>query len=184
MSRTARLWKGAGPLALGGLLLSSAATLAGDPPSLSDQLTELGRQAQAQGRAGDALGFYRKAIELDPKNEGARSALADKAIIRVARQDDKDKPKPDGAPATEAPPAPEPPAPAPPGNLTERANQIESVMTQQLISGVGERRQKATEALNADDPDLALEVLRQAQEAVRSEVDVPQRIRDGLSRQI
>ena len=32
MSRTARLWKGAGPLTLGGLLLSGAVALAGDQP--------------------------------------------------------------------------------------------------------------------------------------------------------
>ena len=55
MSRTARLWKGAGPLTLGGLLLSSAVALAGDStPSLADQLVNSGRQASAVGKKADA----------------------------------------------------------------------------------------------------------------------------------
>src|SRR5262245_60437647 len=38
MSLTARLLKGAGPLALGGLLLTGAAVVADEPPSLPTQL--------------------------------------------------------------------------------------------------------------------------------------------------
>ena len=54
MSRTARLWRGAGFLMLGGsLLLPGVSALADDDPPLSKQLTDLGRQALAQGAATD-----------------------------------------------------------------------------------------------------------------------------------
>src|SRR4051794_15307504 len=114
MSRTARLWKGVGSLTLGGLLLSGVMARAAEPPPLSQQLTELGRQALAQGQAAQAQTFFRRALELDPNNLEARRGLDRRAgIRRVALQD----PGPGGempAPGAEAaPPAGEAPAPAP-----------------------------------------------------------------------
>ena len=72
MSRTARLCKGAGSLALGGsLLLSGVVARAAEPPPLSRQLSELGRQALAQGQTAQARTFFRKALQLDPTNAEA-----------------------------------------------------------------------------------------------------------------
>src|SRR3954471_22416963 len=89
MSRTARLWKGAGPLAVGGLLLSGVLVRAAEPPPLSQQLSDLGRQALARGAKAQAQTFFRKALELDPANNAARQGL-DRAvppkIRRVALQ--------------------------------------------------------------------------------------------------
>src|SRR3954447_24786536 len=122
MSQTARLWKGAGPVVLGGLLLSGALVRAAEPPPLSQQLSDLGRQALARGEMAQAQTFFRKALELDPANTAARQGL-DRAvppkIRRVALQAPATPPPPPepGAPAAAPmpgePPAAEPPAPAP-----------------------------------------------------------------------
>ena len=53
MSRTARLWKGAGLLTLGGVLLSGVVARGDDGPPLATQLNDLGRQALAQGASAD-----------------------------------------------------------------------------------------------------------------------------------
>ena len=68
MYRTARPWKGAGALVLGGLLLAGSAVRADDAPSVPQQLAGLGRQALDQGRPTEAAAFYRKALQLDPAN--------------------------------------------------------------------------------------------------------------------
>ena len=72
MSRTARLWKGVGSLALVGLLLSGVTARAAEPPDLSRQLTELGRQALAQGETTQARTFFLKALQIDSNNDEAR----------------------------------------------------------------------------------------------------------------
>ena len=77
MSRTARLWKGVGPLTLGGLLLSGGSPArADDARRCREQLIDLGRQAAAQGKADDARTFFQNALKLDPNNAEARTALA------------------------------------------------------------------------------------------------------------
>ena len=58
MSRTARLWKGAGLLTLGGVLLSGVVALGDDSPPLASQLNDLGRQALAQGATAMAQTFF------------------------------------------------------------------------------------------------------------------------------
>ena len=84
MSRTARLWKGVGPLTLGGILLSCGiAALADESPSLSQQLTSLGRQAAANGKADDARTFYRNALKLDPTNAEAKAGLSRVSSVRL-----------------------------------------------------------------------------------------------------
>src|SRR5438094_145834 len=129
MSRTARLWRSVGSLTLGGLLLSGVVARGADPAPLADQLLGLGRQADAQGRTAEARTFYRKALELHPRNaEAPRARTAAAGIRRVALQDQ--------PAATEAPPpdvstsVPEAPGPA----TLERTAQLEQVLTQQLTA--------------------------------------------------
>ena len=109
MSRTARLWKGAGLLTLGGVLLSGVVALGDDGPPLASQLNDLGRQALAQGATAMAQTFFQKALALDPGNADATRGLKDtKAaqdqVVHVAFQD----PAPAQPPAepTTPPPAP------------------------------------------------------------------------------
>src|SRR5262245_22885795 len=92
MSRIARLCKGAGPLAVGGLVLSCALARAGDPPPLTDQLLARGREAVAQGRPVEARNFYRQVLKLDARNTEAKQALqrlgsGSATIRRVGLQD-------------------------------------------------------------------------------------------------
>ena len=92
MSRTARLWKGAGLLTLGGVLLSGVVALGDDGPPLASQLNDLGRQALAQGANAMAQTFFQKALSLDPGNADATRGLKDtKAaqdrVVHVAFQD-------------------------------------------------------------------------------------------------
>src|SRR5436305_9185604 len=111
MSRTARLWRGAGFLMLGGVLLSGGSVRGADEPPLSKQLAELGRQALAQGAAPTAQTFFQKALLLDPTDQAAARGLeqakrAGSAVVRVALQD------PAGPQAPPAAPAPAAPVPA------------------------------------------------------------------------
>jgi hypothetical protein len=113
MSRTARLWKGAGPLTLGGLLLCGVLVRGAEPPPLSQQLSDLGQQALARGAAAQAQTFFRKALELDPNNAGARQGAerAARARIRLAGLQEPAPPPADAAAPAAAPmPAPPPPA--------------------------------------------------------------------------
>ena len=150
MSRTARLWKGAGSLALGGLLLSGVVARGAEPPPLSRQLTDLGRQAMSQGETAHARTFFQKAVQLDPNNVERVAALGRLGgVRRVALQvpaepaaGDKpaaepvapadaapgDKPaaepaapaEPAASPAIEPPPAEAPAPPRPPGRSRRR----------------------------------------------------------------
>ena len=60
------LWKGAGLLTLGGVLLSGVVALGDDGPPLASQLNDLGRQALAQGATAMAQTFFQKALRLIP----------------------------------------------------------------------------------------------------------------------
>ncbi len=112
MYQAARLWRYAGFLMLGGVLLSGISAFGADEPPLSDQLTDLGRQALSQGASATAQTFFEKALKLDPSNSGAARGLKDaerskKGIVRVAFQDAKPEQAPvAGAPAAATPPAP------------------------------------------------------------------------------
>jgi len=115
MSRTARLWKGAGLLTLGGVLLSGVVALGDDGPPLASQLNDLGRQALAQGATAMAQTFFQKALTLDPGNADATRGLKDTkaaqdSVVRVALQDPAPV-QPPAAPTT-PPPAPAVTAPA------------------------------------------------------------------------
>src|SRR5215831_8952264 len=78
MLRLTRPWRGVGTLTLafGGMALAVGAARAGDGGApLARQLTELGRQALAQGDRDQARAFFRKALELDPADPDARRGL-------------------------------------------------------------------------------------------------------------
>src|SRR3954465_13259008 len=110
MSRTARLWKGAGLLTLGGALLSGVVARGDDGPPLAVQLIDLGRQAQALGAGAMAQTFFQKALQLDPNNAAAVRGLKDSKaaldkVMKVAFQPPAAPPPEPGLPAT-PPPAP------------------------------------------------------------------------------
>src|SRR5262249_39060407 len=168
-------------------------------PPLSRQLTDLGRQALAQGHPAEARAFFQKALDLDPQNADARRALDQPAVRRVALQDPAPPPAP--APAAPAPPAEPPPAaprpaapppaaPAPAATPAEaRANleeaaRLEHVHRQQLTDDVRQRLQQARDQLNAGNPEAALATLRLAQNVVRAADQVDQPTRTALDRQI
>ena len=126
MSRTARLWKGAGLLTLGGVLLSGVVARGDDNPPLAAQLNDLGRQALAQGASAMAQTFFQKALSLDPGNATATRGLKDaKAahdrLVRVSFQDPApgQGATPPPAPAATPPPAPAATPPPAPGVLTD-----------------------------------------------------------------
>ncbi len=79
-------------LTLAGLLLLGVSTFGAEDPSLSKQLTDLGRQALAQGAVPTARTFFQKAVQLEPTNQAAARALEDiqrteDSVVRVALQD-------------------------------------------------------------------------------------------------
>ena len=144
MSRTERLSRGAGFLMLGGVLLSGVSAFGADEPPLSNQLTELGRQALAQGSSKAAKGFFEKALTLDPSNPAAARGLkdadrAERDVVKVAFQDA----KPDQAPAAAAPATPPPPAPATDRATIEQSEAAENIARQQLTNDVEQRVQTA-----------------------------------------
>ncbi|MBI1832577.1 MAG: hypothetical protein HYR84_14140 [Planctomycetes bacterium] len=184
MFRTARMWKGALPWTLGGVLLSGAWTLAGDPPTLTEQLLGLGRQAQNQGRKTEAASFFRKVLELDPANAEAKKALSDRAgLVRlIARQDPKPGDQP--APADQPQALPNQEKPAATQATIEKTQQLEKVLIQQVTHDTRERMQKAREAVSRGEAQAALEILRLAQAAVQTDEQVPQDVRDTLGREL
>ena len=209
MSRTARLWRGAGFLMLGSLLLSGVTAFADDDPPLSQQLTDLGRQALAQGAATTAETFFQRALKLDPNNKLAAQGLEQSkqrqnAVVRVGMQDPADAQTP---PATPAAPAPGLPGVADPGQVpaddpgprpTSRCRRVpetratieqtqaaELLARQQLTNDVEQRlqtRQRAAAIRISPRPPST--PLRLAQNLVRSATNVAEADRAGLDRRI
>ena len=203
MSPTARRWKGAGPLALGGLLLSGVVARGAEPPPLSQQIAELGRQALAQGETAHARTFFQKAVQLDPNNAEARRALVRLGVVRrAALQDPAADP---GAAPTTAPALPEvtsPPgtpaadtieaaagAPAAPVEreaqaTLENARHYEDIQRQELTANVRRRIQAARDLINGGQPEAALNALRLAQTVVRAAETVDEATRNALDREL
>jgi tetratricopeptide (TPR) repeat protein len=174
MSRTARLWKGVGPLTLGGVLFSGALALA-DTPSVAEQLVGLARQAEAQGRPEIARSFYQNALKHDPDNADAAAALARRVgLDRVAMQN------------PEAAPAQTPPAPAPGAELSplERRAQEADVARQQTVTDVRERLQAARELSSRGNPDAALASLRDTLTVVQSATNLQEDTRRRLENEV
>src|SRR6516165_5183773 len=195
MSLSARLSQGAGLLILGGILLSGGLALGADEPPLSKQLTDLGRQALAQGAAPTAQTFFQKALQLDPTNQDAARGLAESkkrgrdSVVRVALQEPGEaQAPPAGAMAPPAPPAPAPPdqpAPAADTRATlEQHEAAEHLVRQQLTNDVEQRLQAARELMTAGQPEAALNALRLAQNVVRSATNVSEADRLRLDRRV
>ncbi len=185
MSRTMRLWSGAGLLILGGVLLSGVETLAADDPPLSDQLADLGRQALAQGATETAQTFFQKALLLDPKSAVAQRGMREiersrSGVVRVAFQDA--KPGAAGQPVTPPPPpAVQPPQPK---ATIEQAETAENIARQELTNDVEQRLQAARNLLNQGQPEAALTQLRMTQNVIRSATNVAEEERKKLDRRI
>jgi hypothetical protein len=178
MSRTARLWKGVGPLTLGGILLSGGiAALASESDSLSKQLADLGRQASAQGRADDARTFYKNALRLDPNNAEAKKALAKLPMVRRASYQEPVPTPPVADPAPNTPPQAEPSA-------LERQAQVADVQRQAFVNDVRERMQTARNLTHERHPDAALNALRDALTVVQSADFVPEDSRRRLENEV
>ncbi|MDB5351891.1 MAG: thioredoxin protein [Planctomycetota bacterium] len=187
MSRTARLWKGAGPLTLGGLLLSGAVAMAGDPPAppLAAQLIGLGNQAKSAGRTADAARFFAEALKRDPKNTDAQR------LLRLVRQDPAVNPP---APLVPPPPAPGADTPAlpaplggtqPPANATiERSRQLERVIQQEAESAVKERIETARAELNRGNPEAAINILRLGLTSINADDQIPEATKRALAAQL
>lgn len=184
MFRTARFWKGAGTLTLGGLVLSGALARAGD--DLTVQLLKLAQQAAAQGQIADASNFYRQVLKRDPANVEAKRFLLSKKVVRVGLQDPKadepdraqaDRPNVRAAEAEDAArtdalkaeaEAETKPAPVPRATL-ETASEIARVQQQRVVADVKAQLKLAREQARAGYPDAARETLRLAQNLLQSD---------------
>ena len=175
MIPTVRPRRGAGPLAVMGLLFSGSLAMASDPP-LSDQLVDLGKQALAQGRKADAAQFARQALRLDPQSDTAGRLLSDLGVTRVAMQEP-------GGGAPPPPPAPGIESPATAATI-EAGAEAERVRTQQLSTDIRDRQQRARDLLNAGQPGPALDLLRLGINALQTAEGVPDEVRNQLRREL
>ena len=129
------------------------------PPSVAEQLLELGRRAWAQGAVAQAETFYRKVQTLDPENARARRALEELGRgTRVAVEP---------AQATIA-----------------AAGAAQEIVRQRLTAEVGQRLQAVRALVDEGRPEAALDALRLAQTVVRSALEVDDATRDTLDRRI
>ncbi|MBI1325864.1 tetratricopeptide repeat protein [bacterium] len=164
-------------LALSGLCFGTVDLAAADSIPLSEQLVDLGRQARTQGHPTEARKFYEQALKLDPANGNAREAIDQLDQVRqVAMKPIQDAP----APAAENPAAPGQERPA----TLETVAAMESVRNQQFAAEIRQKQQAARNYLNANNPDAALNALRQAQNMVRSATDIPEATRVRLDREL
>ena len=170
MNRNTRPWKGIGPLTLGGLILSGSLALADEAPPLARQLTDLGRQALAQGNRAQANKFFKKALELSP---------GDHEVIRIAMQD---PPAPPPVPDTS--PISTPPAGPPTGATLEKSDELDNIRRQELTSDIRQRQQQARNLVFSGQPKAALEALSLAQMALRAAEGIDEATRNKLAREL
>jgi len=211
MSRIARLWKGAGVLTLGGLLLSIAPARGDQPAPPSPRHPTLRPAASPRLAARPNARLQRVAFQQDPADMPADDAAAlpaddpaaDAAVQPLPPEEDIDP-----APAVEPAPAVVEPGPAAgalppeaPGtiededglveevpldrpSLIERAAELDAVAEQALVSDINARIQRARALMRSGQPDAALEALRLAQNALASATQVAASRRALLERQL
>ena len=163
-------------LAFAGLTWTTIDVAIADSVPLPDQLVRLGRQAQAQGHADQASNFFRQALKLDPVNAPARQGLDQLGDIRQVALQDAPAPAQESAPVAD--PARERAA------TLENVAQMESVRNQQFTAEIRQKQQNARTYLNANNPEAALNTLRQAQNMVRSATDIAEGVRVRLDREL
>ncbi len=142
-----------------GIVLVTGLSAWGDsppPPSVAEQLLDLGRRARAQGATAQAETFYRKVLTLDPGNAAALRALG--GLRRGASEP---------AQATIA-----------------AAGAVQEIFRQQLTADVSQRLQAARALVNEGRPEAALDALRLAQTVVRSALAFDDATREALDRRI
>ena len=161
-----RLSRGIGLLVLGGVMSPTFARAFEAPASLTRQLSGLGSQALAQGKADEARNFYRNALKLDLGNTEARVALA-----RL------DTPRREGQGMMPAPSTPDP-------SPLERQAQLNDVQRQAFVTDVRQRMQAARDMVNARNPDGALASLRDALTVVQSADNIPEDSRRRLENEV
>ena len=185
MSRTARPWRGAGLLLLGGALLSGARAFGADEPPMSNQLSDLGRQALAQGANRTAETFFKKSLELDPANAAAIGrAQGDQAMPtkfcawRCKSPRRRSPPAAGGRDAASASAGRRQGDPrAGPGGReyhpagTDRQRRAADPKTAQAL-------------MNQNQPEAAMNALRLALNVIRSATDVPEDVRTKLERRV
>ena len=174
MSRTSRLWKGVGPLTLGGILLSGGIAARGDEvDSKAEQLVKLGRQAVAQGKADDARTFFLNALKQEPRNAQAKAGLAQLPTVRLASY------------LQDPAPAPAPPIPGVPDQTPlERQAQLADVQRQAFVTDIRQRLQNARDLTNGRNPEGALASLRDALTVVQAADNVPEDSRRRLENEV
>ena len=72
MLRAVRPWRNAALLFLGSVLCFAGSAHGGDEPPLSDQLSDLGRQALAQGAQSAAENFFKQALRARSRTRGSQ----------------------------------------------------------------------------------------------------------------
>ena len=178
MSLTARLWKGAGLLTLGGVLLSGVV-------ARRRRWATAGLAIQRPGQASTRPRGHFHGPDLLPESPSARPRQAEAAqglkeskaqqteSCRVALQDGA-RPR-SGQPVTPpSPPAAGQPAAAGSHATIEESDREENVQRQQLTNDVEQRFQSARGLVTAGQPEAALDNLRRAQMGVRSATNVPE----------
>jgi hypothetical protein len=175
---------------LGGVLLPGISARAADAPPLSQQLTDLGNQAMAQGANALARQFYQKAVQLDPADLTAARGLEkinklSESMQRVAFQEPAPDPE---ARETATPPAPAPdpanPVPLGPKATLEQIQAAENLAREQLGKEVNDRLSIAEQLLRTGQPEAARQTLRLLQNVIRSAANVTESVRGDLDRRV
>ena len=165
MSRTARLWRGAGLAMLLGTLLSGALARGGSmPEDLTRQLIDLADQAERQGQRDEAVRFLQKAVEVSPGGPDADARLRLAALRQDEFLPDDDFGRGGGG--------------------IERARQLEQVYIQRLTADINGRIGRARSLLRQGQAQAAETTLRLALTALESADRVPSNVADGLRRQV
>ena len=165
-------------LAVLGFSSGTVAVSIADDARISEQLINLGRQAQAQGYTADARNFYTQALKLDPNSSEAKAGISEIGEVRqVAFRAQQEPPAAAAANANAN-------AQQPRAATLESMKQIEAVANQQFAAEVRMKQQAARNLLNQNNPEAALNELHQAMNMVVSAPDVSEDVKAKLKREL